>query len=108
MRLVSHDQILEFAASIIILKTAYQYVELFCKRTEKKAATFEYNDYRTSPERKILLVQRYPDLLVPSPDHRFFAMAREDNKENRIEWKYWLLYVLLIGLYLVVKAFFFS
>jgi hypothetical protein len=62
-------------------------------RIEEKAAHLEYHDYETSPERKRLLLERYPNAIVPSPSRSYLEQAKEEVKSDGLGWKYWLVFV---------------
>jgi hypothetical protein len=93
LRLISHDQLTETAAGLLIGWTISRIFSLRRTRIEEKAAHLEYHDYETSPERKQLLLRRYPDAIVPSPSHNYLEQAKEEIKSDGLGWKYWLFFV---------------
>ena len=54
------------------------------QRLEQLAVVSEYEDDRTSEDRKRLLTLRFPQYLVRNPDPRYFQQAQEQVKADRV------------------------
>jgi hypothetical protein len=76
--------IVEFAAYVIVGKTAGEYIYVWRKerrkRIEQIAVTSEHDDEKTSDYRRQRLELRYPQHFVPAPDARYFREAVEQVK----------------------------
>jgi hypothetical protein len=76
--------IVEFAAYVIVGKTAGKYIYVWRKekreRIEQIAVASEHNDEKTSDYRRQRLELRYPQYFVPAPDARYFHEAAEQLK----------------------------
>jgi hypothetical protein len=81
-----HLNLVGLAVCIVLLAGAKWLIEGLINRKEGPVAKIEYNDSKTSEQRKRELLARYADSIVDVPSEDFWMVARDREKLKKWSW----------------------